>query len=200
MRQTGIVGPGRQRLTCFRVKNANPVSLGLAASAAALMALLAGCGPGAPAGQAAADKKTVLDHFTVGVGGRPVSLQFAVLPGEQERGLMQRPDLGGEEGMLFVDAAPKRENFWMKNTPEALDIAYAGRDGVIAEIYPMYPFDLSAVPSRSDQMQLALEMRQGWFAANGVRPGAAIDLADVAAALRARGFDPSVFGIRPQRP
>ncbi len=164
------------------------------------MALLAGCGPGAPAGLAAADTKSVRDPFMVGVGGRPVSLQLAVLPGEQERGLMQRPDLGRDEGMLFVDPAPKRENFWMKNTPEALDVAYAGRDGVIAEIYPMYPFDLRAVPSRSDRMQMALEMRQGWFAANGVRPGAAIDLAAVAAALRARGFDPAKFGIRPEKP
>jgi uncharacterized membrane protein (UPF0127 family) len=200
MRQTGIVGPGPQGLTCFRVKNANPVSFGLAASAAALMALLAGCGPGAQTGRAAADEKTVLDHFTVLVGGHSASLQFAVLPGEQERGLMQRLDLGADEGMLFVDPAPKRENFWMKNTPEALDIAYAGRDGVIAEIYPMYPFDLSAIPSRSDQMQMALEMRQGWFAANGVRPGAAIDLVAVAAALKARGFDPTKYGIRPEKP
>jgi uncharacterized protein len=142
----------------------------------------------------------VLDHFTVSVGGHAVSLQFAVLPGEQERGLMQRLDLGADEGMLFVDPAPKRENFWMKNTPEALDIAYAGRDGVIAEIYPMYPFDLSAIPSRSDQMQMALEMRQGWFSANGVRPGAAIDMAAVAAALKARGFDPSKYGIWPGKP
>ena len=38
-------------------------------------------------------------------------------------------------------------------------------------------------------------MRQGWYAANGVRPGAAIDLAAVAAALKARGFDPGKFGI-----
>jgi uncharacterized membrane protein (UPF0127 family) len=182
------------------MKNANPVSFAVAASAAALLALLAGCGPAAPASRAAADQKSVLDHFTVGVGGHALSLQLAVLPGEQERGLMQRTDLGADEGMLFVDAAPKRENFWMKNTPEALDIAYAGRDGVIAEIYPMYPFDLSAIPSRSDQMQLALEMRQGWFAAHGVRPGAAIDLTAVAAALKARGFDPSRFGIRPAGP
>jgi uncharacterized membrane protein (UPF0127 family) len=40
---------------------------------------------------------------------------------------MQRPDLGGDEGMLFVDPAPTELSFWMKNTPEALDIAYASR-------------------------------------------------------------------------
>jgi uncharacterized membrane protein (UPF0127 family) len=179
------------------VKNANPVSFALGASAALLLSLFSGgCGSGKPPA-AAADPKTVSDHFTVGMGGHPVSLQFAVLDAEQERGLMQRPDLGGDEGMIFVSPAPRKQNFWMKGTPEALDIAFAGRDGVIAEIYPLYPFNLASVPSRSDQIEFAVEMRQGWYAENRVRPGAAIDLADVASALKARGFDPAKFGIAP---
>jgi uncharacterized protein len=182
------------------VKNANPVSFSLRAAAAVVLSLFAaGCGSGRPSA-APADPKSVLDHFTVDVGGHPTSLQFAVLEGEQQRGLMQRMDLGKDEGMIFVDPEPKRENFWMKDTPEPLDIAFAGRDGVIAEIYPMYPFDLSTVSSRGDQMQLALEMRQGWFAENHVRPGAAIDLRALAAALKERGFDPAKYGIRPAPP
>jgi uncharacterized protein len=178
------------------LKNANPVSPALGASAALLLSLLAaGCGSGKPPEAPAADPKTVSDHFTVNVGGHPASLQVAVLDAEQQRGLMQRPDLGRDEGMIFVNPAPRRENFWMKNTPEALDIAFAGKDGVIQEIYPLYPFDLAPVPSRSDQIEFGIEMRQGWYAANGVRPGAAIDMAAVAAALKARGFDPGKFGI-----
>jgi len=177
------------------VKNANPVSLAVAASAALLLSLFAGgCGSGKPPA-AAADPKTMSDHFTVGVGGHPASLQFAVLDAEQQRGLMQRPDLGRDEGMIFVSPAPRKQNFWMKDTPEALDIAFAGRDGVIAEIYPLYPFNLGSVSSRSEQIEFAVEMRQGWYAENGVRPGAAVDLAAVAAALKARGFDPARFGF-----
>lgn len=109
---------------------------------------------------------------------------------------MQRPDLGGNEGMIFVSAVPQRENFWMKNTPEPLDIAYVAPDGVIAEIYPLYPNDLRPVVSRSDRLQFAVEMPQGWYAANGVRTGATIDLKAVAGALKDRGFDPVKFGIR----
>jgi uncharacterized protein len=178
------------------VKNANPVSLALGASAALLLSLLgAGCGSGKPPGAPAADPKTVSDHFAVDVGGHPASLQFAVLDFEQQRGLMQRPDLGRDEGMIFVNPAPRRENFWMKDTPEALDIAFVGRDGVIAEIYPIFPFNLATVSSRSDQIEFAVEMRQGWYADNRVRPGAAIDMKAVAAALKARGFDPAKYGI-----
>ncbi len=138
---------------------------------------------------------TVLDHFTVGVGGHPLSLQFAVTQGEQERGLMQRMDLGRDEGMIFVAEAPQRERFWMKNTPEPLDIAFAGRDGVIAEIYPLYPFNLQTLESRGDRMVFAVETRQGWFSENGVRAGAVIDLKAVAAAMKARGFDPAKYGL-----
>lgn len=178
------------------MKNANPVSFGLGAAAAALLcAFAAGCGAGKPA-EAPSAPKTVLDHFTVGVGGHPVSLQFAVTPGEGARGLMQRMDLGKDEGMIFVADAPQRERFWMKDTPEALDIAFAGRDGVIAEIYPLYPFNLETVSSRGDRMQYAVEMRQGWFSENGVRAGAVIDLKAVAAALKARGFEPAKYGLR----
>jgi hypothetical protein len=38
-------------------------------------------------------------------------------------------------------------------------------------------------------------MPQGWYAANGVRPGASVDLKAVAEALRARGFDPKDYKL-----
>jgi uncharacterized membrane protein (UPF0127 family) len=186
------VGDG---LTFLTVKNANPVSLGLKAAGAAILSLfIAACGSGKT--DAASGQKTIFDHFTLNVGGHPASLQVAVLPGEQERGLMERPDLGKDEGMVFVDAAPKQQNYWMKDCPEALDIAFLSPDGVIAEIYPMYPFDLRTVSSHSDRLQFAVEMPQGWFAANGVRPGASVDLKALASALRERGFDPAKFGMK----
>jgi uncharacterized membrane protein (UPF0127 family) len=166
------------------------------AALAALLALaVSGCGSG-KAPEAAPEVKTVWDHFTIGVGGHPAQLQVAVLQAEQERGLMQRQDLGKDEGMLFVDAGPTRLNFWMRNTPEPLDLGYLTGDGVIAEVYELLPFDERAVTSHSDQLQLALEMPKGWFAANGIRAGSRIDMNAVAGALKARGFDPVKFGLR----
>ncbi|HEY1848575.1 MAG TPA: DUF192 domain-containing protein [Opitutaceae bacterium] len=178
------------------MKNANTVS-----AAAALLVLLgaSACGTRGPSDSADA-KKGFSDHFPISVGGHVVSLQVALTDGEQHRGLMQRPDLGKDEGMIFVQAAPQRQNYWMKDCPEALDIAFAGKDGVIAEIYPLYPNDLRTVSSISDRLQYAVELPQGWFAANGVRPGAPIDLDQVEAAIKARGFDPARFGFRDAQP
>lgn len=178
------------------MQNANPVwTLSLAAGAACLGLFAGACGR-ARAPDPAPSVKTVMDHFTIGLGGRPANLQVAVYRVEQERGLMQRPDLAGDDGMIFVNTRPGPLSFWMKNTPEPLDIAFVDSDGTIEEIYPLLPFDQRPVKSHGDQLQFAVEMRQGWYAANGVRPGARLDLQALAAALKARGLEPSAFHLK----
>jgi uncharacterized membrane protein (UPF0127 family) len=178
------------------VKNANPLSPRAAAGILALAALcLAGCGESSTQTPAAPAVRTVADYFAIKVGGRTVRIQLAVLPEEQERGLMQRRDLEPDEGMIFVDLAPQKLVFWMRNTPTPLDVGYFTPEGELAEIYPLLPFDERAVASRSSRLQFALEMRQGWYAENGVGPGARLDLRAVAAALAERGFDPKRFGL-----
>jgi uncharacterized membrane protein (UPF0127 family) len=179
------------------MKIANPVSGAVGLLALALVPFLAsGCG-GSKAPDPADGAKTVYDHFAVSVGGHATSLQVAVLDAEQHRGLMGRPDLGGNAGMIFVNARPQQLSFWMKDTPEALDIGYLAPDGTIAEIYQLLPLDERIVLSHGDQLQFALEMPQGWFAANGIRVGTKVDMAAVASALKERGFDPAKFGLSP---
>ena len=175
------------------MKNANPVSSGLIAAALALF--VAGCGSGRSP-DPAADTKTVFDHFSVAVGGTMASLQVAVLGPEQARGLMQRPDLGADEGMIFVNERPQALSIWMRNTPEALDLAYLTREGAVAEVYGLLPLDERPVNSHTGQVQFALEMPRGWFAAHGVAVGSHLDMKALAAALKARGFDPGKFGIQ----
>ena len=192
--ETVVVLRRRGQLTFFCVKNANPVSLGLGTAAAALLCLFAAaCGSSQPA--AAQANKTVFDHFTIGVGGHPASLQVAVSEAEQERGLMQRPDLGGDDGMLFVYAEPQSLSIWMRNTPEPLDLAYLTEDGAVAEVYSLLPLDERPVTSHTAEMQYALEMPKGWLASHGVRVGDRIDLKAVAAALKDRGFDPAKYRL-----
>jgi uncharacterized membrane protein (UPF0127 family) len=87
-------------------------------------------------------------------------------------------------------------NFWMKNTPTPLDIAYYTPQGVLAEIYAAHPFDEKTIPSVNQRLQFVLEMNQGWYAANGVRPGAQLDLKTVAKAMRERGFNPVMYGLK----
>ena len=161
----------------------------------AAAALLVGCSRGG-AGTPAAPK-TAGDWFAVDLGGHAIEMQIAVSEMEMTRGLMQRRSLGADQGMLFVYRRPTVLSFWMRDTWIPLDVGYFSPDGVLEEVYPMYPRDETPVRSRGDRLQFALEMNQGWFRQKGVRSGARLDLAAVRAALVARGFSPSDYGMAP---
>jgi uncharacterized membrane protein (UPF0127 family) len=190
------------------VKNANPVlrptrprpslprTLALIVLLAAPAFALVACGndKAAQAAQGAA-VKTVADYFPIKVGERTVRMQLAVRNDEMQRGLMGRRDLGPDDGMIFVYEKPQQMSFWMRNTPTPLDIGFFGAGGALEEIYPLHPFDETSVSSRSDRLQFALEMKQGWFREREVKPGAKLDLKALAAALKARGFEPRRFGF-----
>lgn len=177
------------------MKNANPVSLRSGAWWLWLLTVwLVGCG-----GQPVPPEqvKPAAHYFPISVGGREVNLQLAITDQEMEQGLMYRTNLRGNQGMLFLYREPRQVSFWMRNTPTPLDIGYFTGDGVLREVYPLYPFDERSVPSKRDDIQYALEVPQGWFEATGVKPGAKLDLAAVATAVRERGFRPRDYrGLR----
>lgn len=140
--------------------------------------------------------KTVDDRFPVRIGDHTVQMQLAVRAAELQKGLMFRKAMGEDEGMLFVFASGQSQGFWMRNTTLPLDIGYIGPDGVLKEIYPMYPLDERPVHSRSHDIQYCLEMNQGWFQRSGIKPGAKLDLKAVTEAVKARGFKPEALGLR----
>ncbi|HSY54545.1 MAG TPA: DUF192 domain-containing protein [Opitutaceae bacterium] len=139
--------------------------------------------------------KTVEDYFTFHLGGHAIRLQIAVTKPEMERGLMERRGLGRDDGMLFVFSEPQQMDFWMHDTPTALDIGFFDHDGRLEEIYQMQPFDETTTASRSKDLQFALEMNEGWFSDNGVKPDVQLDFAELDAALKARGFEPKDVGL-----
>jgi len=181
------------------VKNANLLWRSvLVAFAIVLVDPLAGCGKKQSASAQETTYKSVSDYFSIKVGDRTVQMQLAVLPMEMQHGLMGRRDLGPDQGMIFIYQQPERMNFYMRNTPTPLDIGYFTGDGRLHEVYPMYPFDEKTISSRSEAIQFALEMNQGWYKTNDVKPGAQLDLKALAAALKARGFRPDAFKLGPK--
>jgi len=184
------------------VKNANLLSPRF------LCALLLLCGGAVFSGSCSGNEsassvvvpKTGADWVSLSVGGQPLRVQLAVTPSEMQRGLMERRDLEGDQGMLFVYARPDQMSFWMRNTPLPLDIGFFDEEGVLREIYPLHPFDERPVRSRSLRLQFALEVNRGWFNAQGLGPGVKLDLAALAAALRERDFSLNQFGLKGERP
>ena len=72
---------------------------------------------------------------------------------------------------LATGLYPHQTGFWMKNTTLPLSIAYIDRERRIAEIHNLQPGNTNTVESRSRQIMYALEVNQGWFSKNGIKPG-----------------------------
>jgi uncharacterized protein len=110
-------------------------------------------------------------HAWVVVGSDTVLAEVADTPEARERGLMHRTELADGHGMLFVfeDMAPR--SFWMRDTYIPLDIAFLDRDQVIVDIQQMEPETDELTESAAPAM-FALEVRQNWFAEQGIEVGA----------------------------
>lgn len=169
---------------------------GAMAFAALLLLLFAG---GCDGGKDQGSKKTPAavvgpEHrFAINVGGQPVNLRLAIHDSERSRGLMNVPSMPENEGMLFVWEKPRQMSFFMRNCSFPQDIGFFNSAGVLREVQPMYPGVEDSVVSQGQDLQLALEMNQGWFRRHGVLPGAGVDLVAVRAALRDRGYDPEKY-------
>jgi len=134
--------------------------------------------------------------FDVRVGEATVSVVLALTGPEQQKGLMYRGSLPINRGMLFIYKRPARMGFWMKNTSIPLSIGFFNAQGVLREIHPLHPNDLTTVESDSNQIQYALEVNRGWFQDNKIHIGDKIKIKDVRKALQARGYPGSILNGR----
>lgn len=136
------------------------------------------------------------DHyFDIAIEDKLIRLQLAVEAEELRRGLMYRKNMSENEGMIFLYTKPQRMSFWMRNTSFPLDVGFISSDGVLQEFYPLYPYDETTVVSRSDELQYALELNQGWFQKNNISRGAKLDLEMFKKAIQLRGYEPSKFNL-----
>jgi uncharacterized membrane protein (UPF0127 family) len=92
---------------------------------------------------------------------------------ERQRGLMFRPPLEADRGMLFTwPGEPAREqSFWMRNTPSSLDIVYIDPTGRIVSIAShTTPQSEAPIPSNGPSNGV-LELRAGRAEEIGAKPG-----------------------------
>lgn len=125
--------------------------------------------------------------YPLQISGVEFRVQLAITQEEMTTGLMHRMELPADAGMLFVYGDSGRRSFWMKNTHIPLDLGFFTPDGILREVVPLRPYELTPVVSQRADIALALEMNRGWFAANDLAPGAQLDLNLLEAALQRRG-------------
>lgn len=118
------------------------------------------------------------------LGAEVLDAEMALTIQQIQTGMMFRTNIQETDAMLFVLGAPQQADFWMKNCPESISVAYITADGVIQEVHHLEKFDTNGVVAARDDIQFALETKDGWFARHNVGPGTVIQseqgpLADV---------------------
>lgn len=97
------------------------------------------------------------------------TVEVAVTPEQQERGLMFRPHVGPNEGMIFPMAPTRVATFWMRNTMVPLDMVFIRADGTIARIaVNTVPYSLDTVSSY-EPVASVLELAGGRTAELGIK-------------------------------
>ncbi|HEX7821412.1 MAG TPA: DUF192 domain-containing protein [Sphingobium sp.] len=81
-------------------------------------------------------------RVTTARGIKALTMEVAISPEEQERGLMHRTSLRPGHGMLFPFTLPQTASFWMKDTLIPLDLLFVRPNGSIAAILHGQPKDL----------------------------------------------------------
>ena len=99
---------------------------------------------------------------------KEIWVEVAKTSEERARGLMGRKHLGKDEGMLFVFEKEDYHGFWMKDTQIPLSIAFIDKKGRILRITDMKPLTLEN-HNPPQPILYALEMKKGWFSANGIK-------------------------------
>jgi len=135
-----------------------------AALAALLLAALSAAGM-------AQDGPQSLPRIRMNAGIHNIDAELARTPEQRQIGLMFRPVMAANDGMLFAFETPAQQCFWMKNTLIPLDAAFVDDDGSIVNIEHMKPLTLDGHCS-AKPVRFVLEMNDGWFAKRGLKPGA----------------------------
>ena len=133
--------------------------------------------------------------YDLNFSGVSLKVEVAALPEERELGLMFRNSLKENEGMLFVFKEGSGQRFWMKNTRIPLDIGYLSTSGVLLEVHKAKPYDLSGVPSRSQDIKFVLELNAGGYKKLGIKIGSRISLKVISKLLIQRGIDPLMYNL-----
>jgi uncharacterized membrane protein (UPF0127 family) len=107
-----------------------------------------------------------------------IQVEIAETPEAKSRGLMGRPSLASDAGMVFLEEEPVTSGFWMKDTLIPLSVAFWDRDGRIFRILDMEPCREEPCPTYDPQGEWvgAVEVNQGFFDRNGIEIGDRVDL------------------------
>lgn len=111
---------------------------------------------------------------TATIAGRTINLEVTRTPQEQALGLMYRPTLPDDHGMLFNFVPSQAVAFWMKNVPVSLDMVFILKGKVVAIAHSAPPCDIDPCPiypTKPVFVDQVIELRSGLANEIGLKVG-----------------------------
>ena len=99
------------------------------------------------------------------------TVEMAIQPDQQMIGLMFRPEVNPDEGMLFDWGTPRESSMWMRNTIASLDMVFIAADGRIHRIAERTVPQSLATVSSNGPVRATLELAAGVTERMDIRPG-----------------------------
>jgi len=100
-----------------------------------------------------------------------ISVEIARNDHDRQRGLMYRPAMPQDQGMIFSFEEKSNHSFWMHNTCIPLDMLYLDDDGLIVGIEENTPTMSDDTFEVGCESKYVLEVNAGWTRAHGVMAG-----------------------------
>ncbi|MDJ1171175.1 DUF192 domain-containing protein [Roseofilum sp. BLCC_M154] len=114
----------------------------------------------------------------VDISGAIIELEVARTPEQQALGLMYRPQLPDNRGMLFPFPDPRVVTFWMRNVPVPLDMVFLldGEVKAIASSVPPCTTPSCPVYGPDEAVNQVIELRSGRAAELGLQVGDRLEI------------------------
>ncbi|GFE66868.1 DUF192 domain-containing protein [Litoreibacter roseus] len=104
-------------------------------------------------------------------GQADFSVEIADEPDERSLGLMNRPEMPQQAGMLFIYERPQSVSFWMRNTLIPLDMIFIDEDGQVQKVHEnAVPLDETPIFGGADILAV-LEINGGLASKLGIAEG-----------------------------
>jgi uncharacterized membrane protein (UPF0127 family) len=127
----------------------------------------------AEAGAAAALESFETSSLTIvsAHGRHRFTVELAETPAQLQQGLMFRPSLAPDAGMLFDFKIPTVAAMWMRNTLIPLDMLFVDAHGTIVNIQARAVPESDAIIAAAAPVRAVLELNGGTAARLGIAPG-----------------------------
>ncbi len=94
--------------------------------------------------------------------------KFAITPEQLESGLMNVTNL--PSAMIFMYTKGSKKKFWMKNTPQPLDVVFCNNNKVVS-ILAGKPFSEKLFGPEDDETDMVIELPMGFCMKNNISVG-----------------------------